>query len=106
MAKTERGSILESGIKLTEGSRNDSYGDPNINLQCQKELWDIYTKFNRFSGAEHSLAHDAAIQHICAKLARIACGEPGHRDNYVDLATYAAIAAECDMYQDLEIADE
>lgn len=37
---------------------------------------------------------------LLAKIARIASGARGHRDNYVDAATYIAIAYECDCADD------
>jgi hypothetical protein len=88
-----RESVLVEGIKLTTSSRNETYGEPGINLTCQGELFEVY---KRFAENKHTLAHDAAIQLMIAKLARIACGSANHRDNYVDLAVYAAIAFECD----------
>ena len=100
--KTIRGSVLKDGVTLTEGSRNSSYGPPEINLQCQMELWEVYRKYSsEFS--EHNLSHEAAIQHVCAKLARIAVGSELHRDNYVDGATYFSIAFECDTTEELDL---
>lgn len=88
----KRKEIMERGISLTTGDRNRTYGDPKINLDCQGELWDVYS---RYAGEKHPPAHDAAIQHILAKLARIASNDIYHEDNYVDGSTYFAIAGEC-----------
>ena len=93
--ETERGAILRDGYELTHGDRNVTYGDPGINLECQMRLYEIYAEY-ALPRNLHTAAHEAAIQHIFAKLARIACGVAHHRDNYIDLATYAAIAWECD----------
>lgn len=90
---SERESVLRDGIALTTGDRNKSYGSPVPNLELQHDLWAAY---KAAAGDKHHPAHDAAMQHIFAKIARIACGARGHRDTYVDLATYAAIAFECD----------
>ena len=87
-----RARVLLDGVELTEGDRNLTYGDPEINLSLQAALWDLY--YGHCAG-KYPPAHQAAMQHIFAKIARIACGSSGHRDNYVDLATYAAIAWEC-----------
>lgn len=89
---TEREQILADGAALTSGDRNRTYGPPAINLDLQMTLWNAY---QTVAGIQHSAAHDAAMQHVFAKIARIATGKL-HRDNYVDLATYAAIAYECD----------
>ena len=94
---SEREQILADGIALTGGDRNRTYGDPSPNLHLQFQLWELYI---RAAGEKHSDAHDAAMQHVFAKIARIASGARGHRDNYVDAATYIAIAYECDCVQD------
>lgn len=102
MANTERGEILERGLDLTENDRNKTYGDPSINLQCQWELWQVYDKFCRLATPGHMAAHQAAMQHVFAKIARIACGAAGHTDNYVDGAVYLAIASEVDAIDEIE----
>lgn len=94
MTDTLRERVLRDGIDLTTGDRNRTYGSPAPNLTLQLRLWELY---NAAAGGKHTSAHDAAMQHIFAKVARIACGQVGHRDNYVDLATYAAIAYECSV---------
>lgn len=94
---TEREKILADGIALTSGDRNRTYGEPAPNLKMQMLLWELY---RANAGSKHSLAHEAAMQHVFAKIARIACGVRGHRDNYLDAATYIAIAYECDALDD------
>ena len=94
--KPERQKVLEEGVRLTTGDRNKTYGSPDVNLRFQYALWELYREAAQH---KHSWAHDAAMQHVFAKIARIACGAPGHRDNYVDAATYVAIAYECDTQQ-------
>lgn len=91
---TAREGILLEGASLTSGDRNDAYGDPAANLTVQMSLWAMYSAASQ---GKHSPAHEAAMQHVFAKIARIACGKAGHRDNYVDAATYIAIAWECDQ---------
>lgn len=88
----ERELILREGIALTTDSRNSIYGEPIRNMTCHGELIAVYQKY---AGANVS-AHDAAIFQVLAKIARIACAPDGvrHRDNYVDGATYMAIAYE------------
>lgn len=90
---SERERVLLDGIELTGGDRNRTYGAPAPNLALQFQMWDLYIQA---AGEKHSDAHDAAMQHVFAKIARIASGKRGHRDNYVDAATYIAIAYECD----------
>lgn len=90
---SERERVLLDGIELTGGDRNRTYGAPAPNLALQMALWELY---KAVAADKHSPAHDAAMQHVFAKIARIASGKRGHRDNYVDAATYIAIAYECD----------
>ena len=83
--------VLETAADLTGNRRNVSYGEPIINLTCATELKRIYREY---VGHKYSPQHDDAMEAVLAKVARIATGQPGHTDNYVDLAAYAAIAAE------------
>lgn len=99
---SEREEVLRQGIELTTNSRNKSYGPPSVNLTTQMELWTIY---KRAAGNRYSPGHDAAMQHLFAKIARIACGAMGHRDNYVDAATYIAIAWECQTEFDKSVKE-
>lgn len=96
-SRSERERVLLDGIELTGGDRNKTYGAPAPNLALQLNLWNWYKSV---AGEKHSAAHDAAMQHVFAKIARIATGKRGHRDNYVDAATYIAIAFECDATED------
>lgn len=94
--RAEREKILADGIALTTGDRNKTYGPPAINLGLQWEFWESYRANSR---GKYSQAHEAAMQHVFAKIARIATAPHVHRDNYVDAATYLAIAYECDAPQ-------
>jgi len=95
---SERERVLLDGVELTGGDRNKTYGAPAPNLALQMALWELY---KTAAGDKHSPAHDAAMQHVFAKIACIASGKRGHRDNYVDAATYIAIAYECDAEGEL-----
>ena len=92
--------VLSQGIGLTVGDRNEAYGDPAINLDLQMRLWNCYRNTAR---AKHTEAHDAAMQHVFAKIARVAAGA-FREDNYIDMATYAAIAYECEHNRQLNDA--
>lgn len=89
--RPERVRVLQDGIDLTSKDRNETYGDPLVNLRLQMALWTVYKES---AGEKHTFAHDAAMQHVFAKIARIACGKL-HRDNYVDGGVYFSIAYEC-----------
>jgi hypothetical protein len=88
---TIRGNILETARGLTEGDRNKSYGDPLTNLQCFAGMVDYYA---RALPGRPLDAVDGAVLMILAKVSRIAVNK-GHKDNYVDLCAYGAIAGEC-----------
>lgn len=87
-----RGAILLQALEATTKARNVTYGDPSVNLQCAGELKAIYTKY---AGDKYCEAHDEAIEMVLTKIGRIATGQPGHDDTYIDAAAYVAIASEC-----------
>lgn len=87
-ATTTRGKILEEAIRLTEGDRNRSYGDPYENFAHTASL------FNAIKSGEQSMTpHDAVLFMIAVKLARLS-DNPKHYDSFVDAAAYVAIAYE------------
>jgi len=87
---TARGEVLDEAKALTTGDRNVTYGPPDAD-------------FARTAGMLNSLfsdrlkvpfrPEDVAKIVMCIKLSRSAWNEK--RDNYVDLAGYAACAWEC-----------
>lgn len=85
-----RSDILTTAKNLTEGDRNDSYGDPYTNLSHAADLWNAYL------GTRGIKARDVANMMVLVKLGRAKCGALGHFDNYIDAAAYAAIAGECE----------
>lgn len=87
-----RGQILAEAAEITLKSRNATYGDVSTNLTCRAELIEVYRKY---ADGKYDGAHEQAIENLLVKVARIASGSPGHRDNYVDGAAYMAIAFEC-----------
>lgn len=90
MKKTIRGNLLRSAIKLTEGDRNTSYGDPADNLGQTADLFNTY--FSR-RDSEILSAQDVAAFNILQKLSRLSFS-PGHVDSWTDIAAYAAIGGE------------
>lgn len=89
---TERGSILAEAMRLTEGDRNKTYGEPVANMQ---HIADI---FNAVTG-KNLTARDIATVHVCTKMARRATS-PRHRDSYVDAAAYTGIEYECALAEE------
>ena len=82
-----RKEILEAAIKTVCEDRQDSYGMPEDNFAIIAGLWSGYL------GDVMLEAEDVAIMMILLKIARIQTGtfKP---DNYIDIAGYAACAAE------------
>lgn len=91
IGRTLRGAALQEACLLTEGSRNDTYGDPVQDLGCAHEIIAVLTRYLQrdLCGAEAE-----ALRRVAMKLSRIVTGHTVHRDNYVDAAAYIAIAYE------------
>jgi|TARA_R110000796_G_scaffold241992_1_gene363892 hypothetical protein len=81
-------SILKAAQNLIKGDRAEDYGDKTITHRNIAELWSDYLG--------HSVsAHDVAICMILLKIARL---KTKHKeDSYIDIAGYAAIAAEIEI---------
>lgn len=91
--------LLYEGARLTGGDRNKTYGSPFDNLDNTATLWSAYlhAKYRGQTVDEVQLqltAEDVAHMMQLLKMARTIA--PGyHADNYIDNATYGAIAGEC-----------
>jgi len=92
-SSTPRGEVLEEARVLTEGARNATHGDPTINLtRCASMI-------NATFGTGFD-ATDIGLIYTLMKVARVVTGDKSHRDSYVDMAAYAAIAWECQEASD------
>lgn len=77
--------ILEQAKELVVGDRQEDYGDKLTNHENIAALWSIFLR-------KKLTAHDVAM---CMALVKVARLMHAHKtDNYIDLAAYAAIAAE------------
>lgn len=83
---TIREGILKDAIKCVCGEREQEYGSPENNFALIAELWTAY------SGMDFTPV-DVAMMMALLKVARIRTGR-GKMDSFVDLAGYAACAAE------------
>lgn len=81
-----RKEILDYAINCVCKDRNTQYGTPENNFQNIANLWSAYKNIE-FS------PHDVAIMMILLKIARTK-KDKRYRDNYVDIAGYAACCAE------------
>lgn len=91
--KLDRADILERAKALTMGDRRDDYGSP-LDLH-----WDValmWTALLRPKMAPGSTIepHEVAMMQAALKMVRTRTS-PKKRDNYDDMAAYAAIAGEC-----------
>ena len=77
---------MESARKAVSGQRQQDYGTPEDSFNRIAALWTAYTGI-------HFNAHNVAMMMALLKVARIQ-GGIGTDDSYVDLAGYAACAAE------------
>lgn len=84
---SERTHLLQDALKTVCKDRADEYGDMESNFDDIADLWTVYlgVKVER---------RDVANMMILLKVARNST--PGHRDNWVDIAGYAACGAEVD----------
>jgi hypothetical protein len=88
-----RQSVLQGAEQCVCLDRESEYGAPEDNFNTIANLWDTYL-LSRYKGRTIAVdAHDVAVMMCLLKIARIASGQTKD-DNYVDLAGYAACAAE------------
>ena len=82
-----RKEILETAAKCVVGDREEDYGSPEQNFDRIAALCSIYL------GIADITAKDVAAMLALLNIARIASGH-AKRDNWVDLAGYAACGGE------------
>lgn len=88
-----RAELLREAEGLITGDRNQSYGTPTQNFQNIADLWNVQFGHMLAEGHKFTAPHIAqAMAHV--KLARMAA-QP-KRDNYLDLAGYAACGWEAE----------
>lgn len=85
--KTNREKLLDEAKRVVCGDRDRQYGKPEYNFEKIAKLWSYYLTYPISKG-------DVAMMMILLKVARE--GEKHKHDNLVDIAGYAACAAECE----------
>lgn len=83
-----RSEVLDTAKNCVTGKREQDYGSPEDNFSTIGLLWSAYYE-NRII----FLPKDVAMMMALLKVARIKTGK-GTEDSFVDLAGYAACAAE------------
>jgi len=91
--RNPRQRLLDEAREITSKDRNKNYGNPEDNFQIIANYWNLYLQTAGMMGFE--IRHvDVAYMMALMKLARLNTN-PTHRDSLVDLAGYAACAADC-----------
>lgn len=91
--KTPRQRLLEHAMTITSQDRNKSYGDPENNFHNIAVYWSQHLSAS--TGIEITVTpNDVASMMMLMKLARLSTN-PTHYDSVLDIAGYAACAADC-----------
>lgn len=85
---------ISKALALTSGDRAKQHGDKRENHQNIANLWNAYLRDDGPLGKRRLTGHDVAVMMCLLKIARLKSGT-FNLDNYVDLAGYAGVAAEC-----------
>lgn len=85
---TKREQLLEDARRIVAGERETTYGGPEQSFANIADYWSIYLGRTVYP-------HDVAIMMALLKIARLQQSQCLHHDSLVDLAGYAACAAEC-----------
>ena len=86
---------LTTALELTGGDRAKTHGDKRQNHQNIADLWNAYFADKLIkSPSEPFQAVDVALMMLLVKVARTKSGTH-NPDNFVDMAGYAGVAAEC-----------
>lgn len=78
--------ILDDAKAAITGDRRNTYGPYSTEASALARFWSEYLEYE-------ITEHDVAMMMMLLKINRIRCGTI-HRDNYVDLAGYAGLAAD------------
>ncbi len=86
----KRSEVLKKAEQIVTGEREQQYGQAEHNFAVIAELWNTYLIWKKDEGLT---AKDVANMMILFKTGRATTGT-GTEDTYVDIAGYAACAAE------------
>lgn len=95
--------LLDEAREITSKDRNQAYGAPEDNFQQIADYWTLYMRNAKIldQGCKGLRHVDVAYLMALMKLARLNTN-PTHRDSLVDLAGYAACAADCQEKLDVQ----
>ena len=84
----KRTRVLELAAEVISESRNNAYGEPEVNQQRIADFWNLYLKEREVVSPS-----DACVMMILVKIARL-MHDPTNIDTWIDIAGYAAIGCE------------
>lgn len=76
--------FMNEVVSLIDGGRSDDYGDPDVNHQRIADLWSGILQ-------KPIQPHEVYLCMIAVKMSRV-MQSPRHRDSWLDIAGYAALA--------------
>lgn len=94
-----REQLLDEAKRIVCADREGQYGAPEDNFETIGLLWGVYLRATRpelgkVVGVNFVTAHDVANMMVLLKVARAGTALHPKADNWVDIAGYAACAAE------------
>ena len=94
--KITREYILREAARIVCGDRNAQYGEPEDSFRAIAEFWETYVRERCVTpGADVCIDEaDVAMMMVLLKVARTFCATKA--DTYIDIAGYAACAAEAE----------
>ena len=92
--KITREYILREAARIVCGDRNEQYGEPEDSFRAIAEFWETYVREKCVTPGEDVCIRsaDVAMMMVLLKVARTFCATKA--DTYIDIAGYAACAAE------------
>ena len=92
--KITREYILREAARIVCGDRNEQYGEPEDSFRAIAEFWETYVRERCVSNGANVCIEpqDVAMMMVLLKVARTFCATKA--DTYIDIAGYAACAAE------------
>lgn len=91
-----RSAVLDTAKDIIAHDRNNQYGEPENSFEAIAEIWTGYLHGREldFSSGDCLTGKDVACMMVGFKLGRTSTQKSPKIDSYVDMAGYAAIAAE------------
>ena len=89
--------ILQEAQEIIHGDREQTYGNPGVNLENIAALWTVFLE-KRHNVIVSLAADDVAHMMIYMKMARL-MHSPRHRDSLVDVAGYVGLVDKIDTHE-------